>query len=167
VLGANFLARINMELRERRGWSYGARGSVNLFEHQVPYIIQAPVQSDRTGDSIAVTIEQVRAFLTTNGVQPNELERVILGNTGQLAGQFETSPAVLGALRSNALFDRPDNYWETIADRYRGMTTPVLDQTARRYINPNNFVWVVVGDASRVRPQLERLGMPIEVIQPR
>ena len=54
-----------MELRERRGWSYGARGSPNLLEHQVPYIIQAPVQADRTGDSIAATIEMVRGFLTS------------------------------------------------------------------------------------------------------
>src|SRR6185503_9948823 len=104
ALGGNFLARINMELRERRGWSYGARGSVNLFEHQVPYVIQAPVQSDRTGDSIAAAIEQVRAFLTTNGIQPAELNRIQLGNVRQLPGQFETSAAVLGALRSNALY---------------------------------------------------------------
>jgi predicted Zn-dependent peptidase len=167
ALGGSFLSRINMELRERRGWSYGARGSANLFEHQVPYIIQAPVQADRTGDSIAAAIEMVRGFLGPNGVTAEELNRIQLGNTRQLAGQFETSPAVLGALRSNALYRRPDNYWETIADRYRGMTSQVLDQTARRYIDPSKFVWVVVGDAQRIRPQLERLGMPIEVMQPR
>ncbi|HYI64491.1 MAG TPA: pitrilysin family protein [Allosphingosinicella sp.] len=164
ALGGDFLARINMELRERRGWSYGARGGANLLEHQVPYIIQAPVQADRTGDSIAATIEQVQGFLVREGVKPEELSRIIAGSTGALPGQFETSPAVLGALRSNALYRRPDNYWETIADRYRGMTSQALDTTARRYINPNNFVWVVVGDAARIRPQLERLNMPIEVM---
>jgi zinc protease len=164
ALGSDFMARINMELRERRGWSYGAGGGPNLLEHQVPYIIQAGVQADRTGDSIAATIEQVRGFLTSQGVQPNELSRIIAGSTGVLPGQFETSPAILGALRSNALYRRPDNYWETVADRYRGMTAQRLDTTARRYINPDNFVWVVVGDAARVRPQLERLGMPIEVM---
>ncbi len=167
ALGGSFLSRINMELRERRGWSYGARGNANLLEHQVPYIIQAPVQADRTGESIAAAIEMVRGFLTTSGVTPEEMNRIVMGNTRQLPGQFETSGAILGALRSNALYRRPDNYWETIADRYRGMNAEVLDTTARRYINPGNFVWVVVGDASRVRPQLERRGMPIEVIQPR
>ena len=50
ALGGDFLARINMELRETKGWSYGARGGANLLEHQVPYIIQAPVQADQTGD---------------------------------------------------------------------------------------------------------------------
>ena len=167
VLGGNFLARINMDLRERRGWSYGAGSAVSLREHQVPLLIQAPVQADRTGDSIQAIREHVTSFLSNNGVQPPELQRVIAGNTGQLPGQFETSPAVLGALRSNALFDRPDDYWERVADRYRGMTAQSLDQIARRYINPNNFVWVVVGDAAAVRPQLERLGLPIEVMQPR
>ncbi|HEV2818471.1 MAG TPA: pitrilysin family protein [Allosphingosinicella sp.] len=164
VLGGNFLARINMDLRERRGWSYGAFGTTSLREHQIPYLIQAPVQSDRTGESIAAVREDVRGFLGANGVTAEELQRVILGNTRQLPGQFETSPAVLGALRTNALYRRPDNYWETIAGRYRGMTAQTLDATARRYINPDNFVWVVVGDAARVRPQLERLGLPIEVI---
>jgi predicted Zn-dependent peptidase len=167
ALGGNFLARINMELRERRGWSYGARGSASLFEHQVPYMIQAPVQADRTGESIQVLLEQVRSFLGPQGVQPAELNRIILGNTRQLPGQFETSPAILGALRSNALYRRPDNYWETVADRYRAMTAQQLDQVARQTINPNNWVWVVVGDAQRVRPQLERLGLPIETMQPR
>jgi len=167
VLGGNFLARINMDLRERRGWSYGAQGVASLREHQIPYIIQAPVQSDRTGESIAAVREDVQSFLGSNGVTAEELQRVINGNTRQLPGQFEQSNAVLGALRTNALYHRPDNYWETIADRYRGMTAQTLDATARRYINPNNFVWVVVGDAARVRPQLERLGLPIEVMTAR
>ena len=164
VLGGSFLARINMELRERRGWSYGANGSVTLLEHRTPYIIQAPVQADRTGDSISAIMEQIRSFLSDDGVRPAELNRNIQGNTRQLPGQFETSAAVLGALRSNALYERPDNYWETVANRYRGMTVQTLDQAARQYIHSDNFVWVVVGDAAAVRPQLERLGMPIDVV---
>ena len=155
-----------MELRERRGWSYGARGAPNLVEHQVPYIIQAPVQQNQTGPSIAATREMISNFLTTSGVTDEEMNRIILGNTRQLPGQFETSGAILGALRSNALYNRPDDYWSTIADRYRAMDKATLDATARRYINPNNFVWVVVGDAERVRPQLDALGLPVEVVQP-
>ncbi|HYD12526.1 MAG TPA: pitrilysin family protein [Allosphingosinicella sp.] len=166
ALGGGFTSRINMDLRERRGWSYGAGSGVSLVEHQVPYVIQAPVQSDRTGDSIAAARELVRTFLTTNGVTAEEMNRLQLGNSRQLPGQFETSPAVLGALRSNALYRRPDNYWETIAGRYRGMTAQQLDAAARRHIRPDNFIWVVVGDAARVRPQLEALNLPIEVMVP-
>jgi zinc protease len=162
ALGGSFLSRINMELRERRHWSYGASGRPQLLEHQMPYIISAPVQSNQTGPSIAAAREMVAGFLTNSGVTDEEMNRIILGNTRQLPGQFETSGAVLGALRSNALYHRPDNYWSTIADRYRAMDKATLDAAARRYINPNNFVWVVVGDANAVRPQLQNLGLPIE-----
>jgi predicted Zn-dependent peptidase len=167
VLGGNFLARINMELRERRGWSYGARGAPNLFEHQVPYLISAPVQADRTGESIEAALQQIKSFLTREGVTAPELNRTVLGNTRQLPGQFESSAAILGALRSNVLYRRPDNYWETVAARYRSMTAEQLDREARRVIDADRWVWVVVGDAARVRPQLERLRLPIQVIQPR
>ena len=166
LIGLDRVAEVIGAIHER-GWSYGARGAPNLVEHQVPYIITAPVQADRTGDSIRAIQEQVRDFLTTRGVQVDELNRLILGNTRQLPGQFETSPSVLGALRTNALYRRPDNYWETVADRYRQMTASGLDAEMRRVLDPADFVWVVVGEAARVRPQLEPLGLPIEVIQPR
>jgi predicted Zn-dependent peptidase len=166
ALGGNFLARINMDLRERRGWSYGARGGPTLVEHQLPYLIRASVQADRTGDSIQAIIEQVQGFLSANGVQPQELDQIIRGNTRQLPGQFETSLAVLGALRSNALHRRPDNYWKAIGERYRSMTVQPLDQAARAAIKADNFVWIVVGEAQRVRPQLERLGLPVALVQP-
>ncbi len=164
VLGNNFLSRINTEIRERRGWSYGLSGVVNLRENQVPYIINAPVQADRTGDSIRVLIEQINAFNGANGISEGEHTRTINGNIRQLPGAFETAGAVLGALRSNQLYRRPDNYWESVATRYRGMTASSMDAAARAVIDPSHFIWVVVGDASVVRPQLQGLGLDVEVI---
>lgn len=166
ILAGDFLARINMELRERRGWSYGVRGGAPNVEHQVPFQILAPVQADRTGESIAVIREQVRAFLGAHGVEPSELNRVVLGNIRRLPGQFPTASAILQAMRTDSALRRPDDYWETIADRYRGLSASQLDDAARRYIHPDRFVWVVVGDAAIVRPQLERLGLPIETVRP-
>ncbi len=164
VLGNNFLSRINTEIRERRGWSYGLSGVLSLRENQVPYIINAPVQADRTGDSIRVLIEQINAFNSTNGVSASEHVRTVNGNIRQLPGSFETAGAVLGALRSNQLYRRPDNYWESVASRYRGMSAADMDAAARAVIDPSRFVWVVVGDASVVQPQLEGLGLDIEVV---
>ncbi|MBA3675838.1 MAG: insulinase family protein [Sphingosinicella sp.] len=164
ILGGSFLARINMDLRETKGWSYGSSSGIGLREDLVPYVINAPVQADKTGPAIQAVIDQIKGFTTSNGVTPAELQRIINGNTRQLAGQFETSGALLGSLRSNALYRRPDNYWEMIADRYRGMTAQVLDQRARQMIDPSKIVWVVVGDAATVRPQLLPLGLPIEVV---
>jgi len=163
TLGSDFLSRINSDLRETKGWSYGVRGGVNQLEHRVPYIVNAPVQANRTGESVAALIAQYDRFLQTDGVTPQELERTINGNTRSLAGGFETSGQILGALRSNALYGRPDDYQATLASRTRALTAEQMDAAARAAINPATFVWVVVGDASVVRPQLEALGLPVEV----
>jgi predicted Zn-dependent peptidase len=163
TLGSDFLSRINSDLRETKGWSYGVRGSVNALEHRVPYIVSAPVQANRTGDSVAALIAQYDRFLQTDGVTPQELERTINGNTRSLAGGFETSAQILNALRSNALYGRPDDYQTTLASRTRALTAAQMDEAARQVIHPDQFVWVVVGDASVVRPQLEALGLPLEV----
>ena len=120
------------------------------------------MQADRTGDSLAEMIRETREFLTEKGVTAAELDRNVASEVGALPGRFETSPAVLGALQSNALFGRPDNYQETLAAIYRAQTTEGLDAAARSGINTDKFVWVVVGDASKVRAQLEPLGLPIE-----
>jgi predicted Zn-dependent peptidase len=166
VLGNNFLSRINTEIRERRGWSYGLSGTIGFREERVPYLINAPVQSDRTGDSVRVLIEQINAFNGANGVSAAEHTRTINGNIRQLPGAYETAASILGALRSNDLYDRPDNYWEAVAPRYRVMSIADMDAAARAVIDPSRFVWVIVGDASAVRPQLEGLGLPIEVVTP-
>jgi predicted Zn-dependent peptidase len=162
VLGGDFLSRLNMELRETKGWAYGAYGFVNRVEHQVPYLIYAPVQTDRTGDSIRAIQDQMKAFLGPKGVTAAELARTVNGSIRELPGSYETSGAVLGAIQSNALYKRADDYQETLASRYRAMTATQLDQAARAAIRPESLLWVVVGDAAKVRPQLEKLGLPIE-----
>ena len=92
-----------------------------------------------------------------------ERERTVLGDTRALLGSYETSAQVLGALRSNALYGRPDGYQETLAGRINGLTAEQMDAAARAAIDPAKFVWVVVGDASVVKPQLDALGLPVEV----
>ncbi|HVF36857.1 MAG TPA: pitrilysin family protein, partial [Sphingomicrobium sp.] len=167
VLGGNFLSRINMDLREAKGWSYGVRGGTELSEKAVPYIISAPVQADRTGESIVALNQQVGGFLGTQGVTQEELGRTIANRVNALPGQFETSSAVLSAMMSNDLYGRPLNYQETLAAKYRGYDASSLDQAIRATVDPKGWVWVVVGDAAKVRPQLDKLGLPIEVIQAR
>ena len=162
ALGGNFLARLNMNLRETKGWSYGVRGGAQARENAVVYGISGGVQADRTGDSVAEMIRETREFLTTKGITAEELERYKANDIGALPGRFETSPAVLGAMQSNALFGRPDDYQEKLADIYTAQTTQALDAAARAAIDADKFVWVVVGDASKVRAQLEPLGLPIE-----
>lgn len=164
VLGNDFLSRINSDLRETKGWSYGVNASVSGFQHRVPYLVTAPVQADQTGPAIAALNAQFNDFLKGGkGVTPAELERTVNGNTRRLAGSYETSGAVLGALRTNDMLGRPDDYPETVAARTNALTADQLDATARAAIDPARFVWVVVGDAAKVKPQLDALGIPVEV----
>ncbi len=167
VLGGTFLSRINMDLRETKGWSYGVRGTVQLNAKVVPYIVTAPVQADRTADSIRALQQDIRDFLTTKGVTDEELERAISNRVKALPGQFETSSSVLSAMQSNALYGRPDNYYELLGEKYRAQTTATLDASLREAVDPGSFVWVVVGDAAKVRPQLKKLGIPVEEVDPR
>jgi zinc protease len=164
ALGAGFLSRINMDLRETKGWSYGVRGSINRVEGDVPYLISAPVQADKTGESIAALMSNYKAFLSDKGITSEERERIIGGNIRELPGSFETSGDVLGAMQRNVLYKRPDDFYATVASEYRGMTQEKLDTSIRALVNPDRFTWVVVGDAAKVKPQLEALGLPIEMV---
>jgi predicted Zn-dependent peptidase len=164
ALGGDFLARLNMDLREDKGWSYGVGGNESVMLHAVPYTVSAPVQADRTGDSLAELNRLITEFVTTKGVTPEELNRVVTKSINQLPGEFETSGAVLGAMMNIDMLGYPDNYYETLAPEYRAQTRASLDKAARSALDPKGFTWIVVGDAAKVRPQLEKLGMPIEVV---
>ncbi|HEY8592088.1 MAG TPA: pitrilysin family protein [Sphingomicrobium sp.] len=165
VLGGTFLSRLNMSLREEKGWSYGVNGGQNVLLHAVPYTVSAPVQADRTGDAIAELNSQIVAFLSNKGVTQAELERTVANNVSGLPGQFETSGAVLNAMMNIDMLGRPDNYYETLPAKYRAQTAASLDQAARAVLDPKGFTWVVVGDEAKIRPQLEKLGMPIETVE--
>ena len=167
VLGNNFLSRINTEIRERRGWSYGLSGVVNLREYQVPYIINAPVQADRTGDSIRELIAQINAF-NSHEWSDRRLSTCARSTATSASCLVRMRPQGPCSARfaPTSFIARPDNYWESVASRYRAMTRRDMDAAARAVIDPSRFIWVVVGDASVVRPQLQGLGLPIEVVQP-
>jgi len=165
ILGGNFLSRLNMDLRETKGWSYGVSGRPNYYEKGVSYIVSAPVQADKTGDSLAELNAQISDYLSTKGATEEELNRTVAKSINELPGRFEGADDVLGAMMNMDLFARPDNYYETLAPQYRSLTAATLDQAARATIDPKGFTWVVVGDAAKVRPQLEKLGIPIEVVE--
>jgi len=167
VLGGSFLSRMNMDVRETKGWSYGVSGGVSLHQKIAPYVVSAPVQADRTGDAIAAIRSDMREFLTTKPVTDEELRRTITNLTDALPGEFETAGSVLSAMQSQALLNRPDNYYELLQRQYEGLTKPQVDAALRGVVNPEGFVWVVVGDAAKVKPQLEKLGLPVEEMAPR
>ena len=162
VLGGDFLSRINMDLREDKGWAYGAFTFLQRPEEQVPMMVYAPVQTNQTGPSVKQLIMQMNAFNGANGVTPEELERTITGNTLELAGNFEQSNAVLNQMQSDVLYDRPLDYADTLAQRYQALTAPELDAAMRKALNVPKLTWLIVGDAAKIQPQLADIGLPVE-----
>ncbi|MBN8816643.1 MAG: insulinase family protein [Sphingomonas sp.] len=163
-LGGGFLGRINMDLREEKHWSYGARGGFQRAVGATPYIISAGVQADRTGDSIVAAMGDLSGYVGDKPMTQVEYDRAIAGAIRSLPGGFETSRAVLGAMQTNILYKRPDDYYATIAARYRALTLPQLRSVISTALDPKKVVWVVVGDAKTVRAQLDKVGLPVEVV---
>lgn len=166
IFGGDFLSRFNMNLRETKGWSYGVRSAVSADKDRLTWVVVAPVQADRTGDSIREFRSDLQTFLGDKGVTAAELERTVNGSVRELPGSFETSGDVLGGLRSIVKFDRPDDYYETIAAKYEAMSMPAVDAAAREALSVDDLVYVVVGDASIVKPQLDGLGLNVETVAP-
>ncbi len=165
VLGGNFLSRLNTDLRETKGWSYGVGSGLTARIDRPAFIIQAPVQVDQTGPSLAALLADMRDYLGPKGTTAEEVERTTNGSIRELPGSFETSDAVLGGLINIVQLGRPDNYYETLPATYRAMTSADFDAAARAVIKPDAMTFVVVGDAAKVKPQLDKLGLPIEMVQ--
>jgi len=164
IFGGDFLSRINMDLRETKGWSYGVRSQVNGAEDRVPFYMFAPVQTNQTGPSVKVLIDQLKDFNGAKPVTAEELEKTIKGNVLELPGSYEQSSAVLGQMQSDRLNKRPFDYAETVAAKYTALTAKALNDEMRAKVDPSKITWLVVGDAAKVKPQLEALGLPIEMV---
>ena len=165
VLGGSPIARFNTNLREDKGWSYGTFSGIGERQDHVAFRIAAPVQTDQAGASIAELRKDITAYLGPKGTTPTELGQAATGSARQLPGMFETSGAVLNGIADVIEFHRPDDWFTRLPDRYRTMTTTDLDAAARAKIDPSRMVWVVVGDAAKIRPQLAKLGLPVEEVK--
>ena len=163
VLGGNFLSRINTNLRETKNWTYGAGSQITSGKEQIGFLTFAPVQADRTGDSIVEILKDTNSFLSEKGVTGEELERTVNGSVRELPGSFETSGDVMGGLRTIVKFGRPDDYYEKLPEKYNSMTAEQIDAASRAVLKTDDLFFVVVGDAETVKPQLEKTGLPIEL----
>ncbi len=163
VLGGATSSRLWMDLRETKGWAYGVGTALSGVKETIPLLVYAPVQTDKTGESIQVIRKDMTEFLTTKGTTEAERNQTINSQILSLPGSFETSSDLLSAMMRNSLIGRPDDYYETLPKTYRAMTAADFDKAAREAINPDRLIWVVVGDAKLVRPQLDAVGLPVEM----
>lgn len=162
VLGNGFLSRLMGDLRETRGWTYSIQSTLPGRVGPQAFVIGTAVQADRTGDSIQVILDHMRAFPAEQPVTEMELQRVTDGNIRGLPNRFETNGQLLGALLDNAMFNRPDDYQERLPDIYRAIDGDAINAAAAQYLRPDDLAIVVVGDREVIDAQIEALGMDVE-----
>jgi predicted Zn-dependent peptidase len=159
VLGGQFVSRINMRLREEKGYTYGARTSFEFRRGRGPFVLQASVQSDATADAIEDVFSEIRAIRADRPVTRAELELGRAALTRGYPRNFETSDQVCRAAAQLALYGLPDDYFTTFVPRVLALDEADLTRAARRCIDPDRLVTVIVGDRDTVAPTLDRLAL--------
>ncbi|MFQ6005744.1 MAG: M16 family metallopeptidase [Woeseia sp.] len=157
IIGGSFTSRINMNLREDKHWAYGARSVLLSTKGQRPFIAYAPVQTDKTMESMAEIERELKEYLGDNPATDEELAKVKDNNTLSLPGRWETANAVLADIGEIVTYDLPDDYWNTYADSVRNLSLEQIAVAGDAVIKPDNLVWVVVGDREQIEPRIREL----------
>ncbi len=161
ILGGLFNSRLNLNLREEKGWTYGARSALHLRRSPGPILLRSSVQSDVTAAAVA----EMRRELQRMRLEPpsrTELDTAAGALTRSLPLRFETSSHVAEGLVEQVVYGLADDYWTRFPSSIEAVTAEDVLQVAERYLDPDRLVTLVVGDADEVAPALERLG-PLEV----
>ncbi len=159
VLGGSFLARINMNLREEKHWSYGAFTFIRDAKGQRPFLAYAPVQTDKTTEALVELRQELRGILTDRPPTAEELARAKSELTLSLPGTWETMSAVSSSLAEIVTFGLDDRYYDTYDDRIRAQTPASVAAAAKAVIHPDRLVWVVVGDRSKIEAGIRKLNL--------
>ena len=159
AFGGGFVSRINMNLREDKHWSYGVQSFAYDARGQRPWIIYAPVQTDKTKESLQELVKELRDATTTRPITADELTAAKGRQTLTLAGRWETGGAVSGALREIVTYDLPEDYYSTYGKRVRALSTADLAQAVSTYLAPTHELWVVAGDRAKIEAGIRELGL--------
>ena len=159
VLGGDFTARVNMNLREDKNWSYGAFTQLVPAKGQRPFIALAPVQTDKTSEAIAELQREIEEIRHVRPATPDEIAKVKDRRTLSLPGRWETASAVLGSLVEIVRFGLPDDYWDSYADAVRGLSEEEIHRAAVDVVNPDGLIWVVVGDRGKIEAGIRDLNV--------
>ncbi|MDA2923105.1 insulinase family protein [Acidobacteria bacterium AH-259-L09] len=159
ILGGTFTARINMNLREDKHWSYGAGSFLFDARGQRPYIFYAPVQTDKTKESMAELLKELRGILSDRPPTGEELDKIQKNRILRLPGSWETLSSIRNSINEIVSFGLPDDYYETYPEKIRSLKLAQVEAAAQRVIHPDNLVWVVVGDRSKVEEAIGEVGL--------
>ena len=157
VFGGDFTSRLNMNLRENKHWSYGARSGANSTLGQRLWTASAPVQSDKTIEAIKEMQRELADYTSAKvPTSADELTRIQAINVRTLPGSFETARAVLATVGGINRYGRPDNYVVQRKLKIEAIT-PAGVQAAAKTLQPQAMTWVIVGDLSKIEAGIRAL----------
>jgi zinc protease len=157
VLGGVFSSRLNMNLREDKHWAYGAGSVILGTEAQRPFIAYAPVQTDKTKESMMEVAKELRWIITDHPATAAELGKAQDFETLTLPGSWETMGAVGGSIGELIRFNLPDDYFALYPARVRALTAGDLTDAAQKVVRPGGLTWVIVGDRAKIEAGVKEL----------
>jgi predicted Zn-dependent peptidase len=159
AFGGTFTSRLNMNLREDKHWAYGAYAFTQEALGQRPYLLYAPVQTDKTAESAAEILKEVRGVVGDKPLTDAEIAKIKANDVRSLPGAYETVGSVMGALAENALYKRPDDYVATLKQRTEAQRDEDVRAAAKEIIKPDALTWVIVGDLSKIEQPVRALNL--------
>ncbi len=167
VLGGNFGSRLNLNLREEKHWSYGAGSFLRDARGQRPFVVYAPVQTDKTKESILEIAKELQGILKDRPVDANELAKAKSSLTLTLPGAWETMAAVDATIRSILTYGLDDRYFDTYPAKVRAVALGQLPAAAAQVVHADRLVWLIVGDRAKIEAGIKELNLgEVKVIQP-
>jgi zinc protease len=159
VLGGMFTSRINMNLREDKHWSYGSGSTIIPARGQRPFLAYGIVQTDKTKESMVELEKELRGIIGSHPPTQEEVAKVQNSLIQQLPGQWETIGAVNGTINEMVQFGLPEDYYTKYPGMIRSLGTTSIADAAKKVLHPDNVVWVVVGDRSKIEAPIRELGI--------
>lgn len=159
VIGGEFSSRLNMNLREDKHWAYGAYSFTNNAVGQRPWLAYAPVQIDKTADSLKeMDNEFVRYFSGQAPATAQEVAKIQATEIRGLPGAYETASSVMATIGGIVKYGRPDD-WVFKRKAEIEALTPEQVRAAATTIDPGKLVWVVVGDLKQIEQPIRALNL--------
>ncbi len=164
ILGGMFTSRINMNLREDKHWSYGSGSAIPSARGQRPYLYYGIVQTDKTKESIEEMLKEINQFTGEKPATDSEVNQVKEQNALSLPGSWETNGRVANSLINMVSYNLADDYYDTYAGKINGINKDEIVAAAKRVVKPDNLIWVVVGDKSKIEDSIKQLGYDVKYI---
>ena len=164
VFGGMFMARLNMNLREDKGWTYGARSRVSTRQGDSVWSASSSVVSDQTGPAVAEILREIEAVAADAPITADELAYFKGSRTLGYPGNFETVDYLLGQKVEVWLHGLPDDWLTSYVSRVEGVELDAANAAFATHVAGQPLTILVVGDLATVRPQVEGLGLPITVL---